>query len=436
MIDSPVSVEPGSVSDSSDISSNSSAKIISPLLRRSDNVHRPPSWLKDYTNPEFSPDSTCLTNALCTAVALVTTIPEPQTYHDAKGIPEWEKAMSEELQGLEENKTWVLVDKPPDCKPIGCKWVYRVKLNPDGSISRYKACLVAKGFTQVEVVDYYETYAPVAKMVTIRVVLALTASHSWYLHQLDVNNAFLHGHLDETVYMIPPDGYSEAKDGQVFSIHKIEDMKDVDKNDVPAYALVGSDNPGVILFVVLLTPLNFMDWSRSMTLALDCKDKLGFINGTLSAPSSDSPHFRAWQKADSMVRSCILNSMSRDLVHNFNKCLTARDMWLSLERHFVCSACHSVVDANTALDAIKLTHFLSGLTDVFTVTRDMILSMHPAPNLEAAYGILLNIEPSDNKSAAIESSALLSDAAHTPIGSVRSNFQIGIFNIGNVSVNR
>ncbi|KAL0385516.1 UNVERIFIED_CONTAM: Retrovirus-related Pol polyprotein from transposon RE1 [Sesamum radiatum] len=115
--------------------------------------------------------------------------------------------MQQEIQVLEKNQTWDIVDLPIGKKAIGCKWVYKVKLNPDGSIERYKARLIAKGYNQIEGVDYIDSFSPVAKTVTIRTLLAIAFGNRWPIHQVDINNAFLHGFLDEDIYMTAPDGY-------------------------------------------------------------------------------------------------------------------------------------------------------------------------------------------------------------------------------------
>ena len=109
--------------------------------------------------------------------------------------------MAQESEALELSQTWSIVDLPLGCKPINCKWVYKVKYNSDESIERYKARLVIRGDKQIEGVEYNETFAPVAKMASVHCFLSITAAKGWTLHQMDVNNAFLHGDLYEEVYM-------------------------------------------------------------------------------------------------------------------------------------------------------------------------------------------------------------------------------------------
>ncbi|PNY08632.1 retrovirus-related Pol polyprotein from transposon TNT 1-94 [Trifolium pratense] len=133
-------------------------------------------------------------------VSLANTI-EPKTYAEACKSQAWITAMNTELEALSNNHTWSLVDLPPHVKPIGCKWVYKIKHKDDGSIERFKARLVAKGYNQIEGIYYFDTFSPVAKLTTVRLLLALASIHNWHIRQLDVNNAFLHGELQEDVYM-------------------------------------------------------------------------------------------------------------------------------------------------------------------------------------------------------------------------------------------
>jgi hypothetical protein len=106
------------------------------------------------------------------------------------GNLKWDNAMDEKMATLDANATWELVALPKDKKAIGCKWVYKVKHNANGSVIRYKARLVAKGYAQTYGIDYEETYSPVAKMTTIRTIIAIVAAKGWSLHQMDVKNAF------------------------------------------------------------------------------------------------------------------------------------------------------------------------------------------------------------------------------------------------------
>ena len=103
--------------------------------------------------------------------------------------------MKVEMDALEKNETWKLVELPKEKKLVGCKWVFTVKYKADEILERYKARLVAKGYTQTYGIDYLETFSPVAKMNTIRILLSLAANYGWSLQQFDVKNALLHGLL-------------------------------------------------------------------------------------------------------------------------------------------------------------------------------------------------------------------------------------------------
>jgi hypothetical protein len=132
---------------------------------------------------------------------------EPSCFKKAAGDPRWQQAMTAEFEALISNGTWTLCPPPPHQHILTNKWVYRIKQKPDGSVERFKARLVARGYEQQCGIDYTETFSPVIKSSTIRVLLSLAIQFDWSIRQLDVSNAFLHGTLTETVYMQQPKGF-------------------------------------------------------------------------------------------------------------------------------------------------------------------------------------------------------------------------------------
>ena len=120
----------------------------------------------------------------------LSTISIPNSVQEALADPRWKAAMNEELKSLQKNETWELVDRPTGKKPVGCRWVYTVKHKADGTIERFKPRLVAKGYTQTYGIDYTDTFAPVAKINIVRVLLSLATNLDWPLQQFDVKNAF------------------------------------------------------------------------------------------------------------------------------------------------------------------------------------------------------------------------------------------------------
>ena len=117
--------------------------------------------------------------------------------------------MEEEISTLDKNETWEKCEIPKGKRTVGCKWVYTIKYLADGTIERYKARLVAQGYTQTYGVDYSKTFSPVAKNDIIRVLFSITANKDWPLHEFDVKNVFLHGKIEEEVYMKAPLGFSD-----------------------------------------------------------------------------------------------------------------------------------------------------------------------------------------------------------------------------------
>ncbi|KAG7588878.1 Reverse transcriptase RNA-dependent DNA polymerase [Arabidopsis suecica] len=182
-----------------------------PKLRRSEREIKKPSYLNDYV---------LLAEYECERLLLVLN-EEPWDYNEAKESKEWRDACAEEISSIEKNRTWDLVDLPIGAQTIGLKWVFKIKRNSDGSINKHKARLVAKGYVQIHGVDFDEVFAPVARIETIRFILALSASNGWEIHHLDVKTAFLHGELKEVVYVSQPEGFvKEGNQDKVYKLNK------------------------------------------------------------------------------------------------------------------------------------------------------------------------------------------------------------------------
>ncbi|KAL0533870.1 hypothetical protein IC582_028141 [Cucumis melo] len=143
----------------------------------------------------------------------------------------WKEAIKSELDSLVMNHTWDLVDLPMGKKPIRCKWIFKRKTKPNGSIERYKARLVVVGYTQKQGIDYFDTYSLITKITTIRDLIVLAAIHSFLIHQMDVKTAFLNGDLEEEIYMTQPEGFQiSGQENKVCKLRKsLHGLKQVPK---------------------------------------------------------------------------------------------------------------------------------------------------------------------------------------------------------------
>ena len=179
-----------------------------PIALRKESRTCPSVYRQSTTHPisnfvsydSLSPSYKCFITSL-SSVSIPKTIAEALSHYG------WRSAMLEEMSALNTNKTWELVPLPSGKSTVGCRWIFTVKVSPDGKVDRLKARLVAKGYTQIYSLDYCDTFSPVAKVTSIRLFLSLAALFHWPLHQLDIKNAFLHGDLQEEVYMEQPPGF-------------------------------------------------------------------------------------------------------------------------------------------------------------------------------------------------------------------------------------
>jgi hypothetical protein len=178
---------------------------ISMPLRRSSRVSMPPEFYGFHITVDG--------DELLSDRTLVN-LDEPANYSEAMAGPEaaeWKGAMDSEIQSMYDNQVWNLVDPQPGRKTVGCKWIFKKKTDMDGNVHTFKARLVAKGYTQSYGIDYEETFSPVAKIKSIRIMLAIAAFYDYEVWQMDVKTAFLNGKLDEEVFMTQPEGFVDPK---------------------------------------------------------------------------------------------------------------------------------------------------------------------------------------------------------------------------------
>ena len=144
----------------------------------------------------------------------IATDDKPRTYNEAmkrSNADLWYKVMQDEQGMFEKIGLYEEVERPRDCKVINSKWVFKIKRGPNGEIEKYKAQLVAKGFTQIHGIDYTDTFAPVTKFTTIRALLTLATKYNLEIHQMDMKSAFLNGELDEEIFLEPPPGFRSSR---------------------------------------------------------------------------------------------------------------------------------------------------------------------------------------------------------------------------------
>lgn len=173
-----------------------------------------PYWMQDYVTGEGLSEEEEVHN-----LVMYMSAGDPTSFEEANESPRWREAMDKEISAIEKNGTWELTTLPTGARKIGVKWIFKTKLNERGEVDKYKARLVAKGYAQQHGIDYTEVFAPVARWDTIRMILALAAQNGWCVYQLDVKSAFLHGELNEDVFVEQPQGYE--KKGEEHKVYKL-----------------------------------------------------------------------------------------------------------------------------------------------------------------------------------------------------------------------
>ena len=285
----------------------------------------------------------------------ITKIPIPHSFSEAKDDKEWCEAVDKEFGAMEDTNTWSITSLPTGKKAIGCKMLYSLKFNADGTLERRKVRLVAKGFTQKEGLDYTETFSPVAKMTTVRFLLKVAASRNWFLHQLDISNAFLNGELDEEIYMKIPEEYAERKGitlpkGSVFRLHK------------SIYGLKQASRQWFIKFSAALLRLGFTRATGDHTLFLKT--------------CADGNFLAVLVYVDDIIVASTSASISKGLIHDLSQQFKLRD--LGVLKYFLgleiarCSKGISICQRKYALETLTAT----GMLGCKPISTPMIPNLH------------------------------------------------------------
>ena len=198
---------------------------------------------------------------------VVVTNTEPRSFKEAMKDDKWKESMQDEIWALEENGTWTMESLPPGKKALGSQWVYHIKYMANGEIERLKSRLIVFGNHQEAGIDYNEIFAPVTKMTNVRAFLAIAASKNWKVHQMDVQNVFLHGDLNEKVYMKLPPGFEGSHPNLVCRLRKsLYDLKQAPRVGLqslllPSKSMVSINLTQIILYLpILMVMFKLMFW--------------------------------------------------------------------------------------------------------------------------------------------------------------------------------
>lgn len=275
---------------------------------------KPPAYLQDYFCNMNTTEIPCpmanylsydkLSEGYKAYICSVNLHAEPSSFTQAKKFDEWLKAMNEELIALESTDTWEVCSLPTGKHAIGCRWVYKVKLNADGTLERYKARLVAKGYTQREGIDFVDTFSPVAKMTTVKNLIAVAAAKKWKLSQLDISNAFLNGELTEEIYMALPPGYT-PKEGTTLPPNPVCRLKK------SIYGLKQASRQWFLKFSSTLRKLKF---------------KKSHSDHTLFVRNNNGKYFAVWVYVDDIIIASNDDAEAERLKDDLKKAFKLRDL--------------------------------------------------------------------------------------------------------------